>query len=871
MFLRKSGITLRYLLLAALALPMLTAPLSGLAEAQQAAPAATTPAATQAPAATTAPAPAAQPAAAPAAAAAPAPAAAETPVLPEALNENLAKARSDLAAARSKINSLNARVADNANEDVKLVELKAQVDDTTEAVVAVTAGLQPRVEQIKARLAELGDPPAAGQPAEAAVLTQERNQLQTERALINTLTGEAEDLKGDSTKLSNDITETRRQLFAERLFKRSDLSVDSFFDAGRAFVAEVGNLQRSVGSWFDFVWKFKRIPLFSAVFLSLAAALIFLTGGYRLFGNYIRPDISLEKPPYITRLSVAFWSTMIQTISLTAFLVTSFFFMQSFNVLRPDIAPIVSATMAFVGVTYFVWKLSYAALVPSQPKWRLVRASNEGARHLCWLFVAMSFISSLDYVLSTISVTLGSPVILTVVKSLTASIIIAILLMVMSFLRPVMNESGNPDDKGRRWPRLMAFLLRLVSIALILSCLTGFIGLARFMSAQIVLTGAVISTMYIGILCGKAVAKRNSFAETQVGRYLRTRYKSGPVAMDQLGLVAGLAIYAFALLMGIPLILLSWGFQIRDLEQWAVRLFTQITIGNISISLVGILGGVLIFCVGLLATRWFQKWLDGNVMERSQVDAGVRNSVKTGIGYLGVAIAGLIGISAAGLDLSSFALVAGALSLGVGFGLQNIVSNFVSGLILLVERPFKVGDWVVTGTTEGFVKRISVRATEIETFQRQSIMVPNSLFINASVGNWTHRNKLGRADISVVVNYDSDPRRIMQLLSEIAEAHPLVLRNPAPMAVFSTFGEATMTFELRAFLADIVGGGVVRNELRLAIYERFRSEGLGMPFKKEAPEPEPEEPEAEVPGDVGDKPAAAHPAVVNAQTGKSGS
>jgi small-conductance mechanosensitive channel len=217
----------------------------------------------------------------------------------------------------------------------------------------------------------------------------------------------------------------------------------------------------------------------------------------------------------------------------------------------------------------------------------------------------------------------------------------------------------------------------------------------------------------------------------------------------------------------------------------------------------------------------------------------VRNSVKTGVGYLGIGLAGLIGVSAAGFDLSSLALVAGALSLGVGFGLQNIVSNFVSGLILLVERPFKVGDWVVTGTTEGFVKRISVRATEIETFQRQTIMVPNSLFINASVGNWTHKNKLGRSDIPVTVSYNSAPRQVMDTLLQIAAAHPLVLKNPEPQAVFSTFGDATMTFELRVYLADIVNGNGVRNDLRLAIYERFKDDGLGAPFPKEELEPEP--------------------------------
>jgi small-conductance mechanosensitive channel len=145
---------------------------------------------------------------------------------------------------------------------------------------------------------------------------------------------------------------------------------------------------------------------------------------------------------------------------------------------------------------------------------------------------------------------------------------------------------------------------------------------------------------------------------------------------------------------------------------------------------------------------------------------------------------------------------------------------------------------VVTGTTEGFVRRISVRATEIETFQRQTIMVPNSLFINASVGNWTHRNKLGRSDIPVTVGYDAAPRQVMDTLLQIATAHPLVLKNPEPQAVFSAFGEATMTFELRIYLADIVNGNGVRNDLRLAIYERFREEGLGAPFPKETLEPE---------------------------------
>jgi len=217
-------------------------------------------------------------------------------------------------------------------------------------------------------------------------------------------------------------------------------------------------------------------------------------------------------------------------------------------------------------------------------------------------------------------------------------------------------------------------------------------------------------------------------------------------------------------------------------------------------------------------------------MARSHVDLGVRNSVKTGIGYLGVGLAAIVGVSAAGIDLSNLALVASALSVGIGFGLQNIVSNFVSGLILLVERPFKVGDHVVSGTAEGIVKRISVRATEIETFRKQSIIVPNSELINASVGNWTHRNKMGRSEIPVSVSYDSDPQKVMDILLELVNAVPVVLRNPEPHVEFLRFGPYSLDFELRFMLADMGDGLKVRNDLRIAILKRFREEGVQIPL-----------------------------------------
>jgi small-conductance mechanosensitive channel len=335
--------------------------------------------------------------------------------------------------------------------------------------------------------------------------------------------------------------------------------------------------------------------------------------------------------------------------------------------------------------------------------------------------------------------------------------------------------------------------------------------------------------MYLGYLSAGAVSEVGAFGRTRFGRALERRFHFDDATADQLGLALSIAITLLVLAIGIPLVLLQWGFQWGDIRAWTYNLAHEVRIGSISISLIGIASGILLFLLGYFATRGFQRWLDGKVMARGRVDAGVRNSISTAIGYAGVALAALIGISAAGIDLSSLALVAGALSLGIGFGLQNIVNNFVSGLILLAERPFKVGDWIVAGGVEGNVRKISVRATEIETFRRQTVILPNSELINAAVGNWTLRNRLGRIDIPVNVAVDSDPRHVHAVLLEIVNAQPDILKNPEPSVDFSGFADGALNFVVRAVVPDVTSTLSFTNEMRFRIVERFREEGISLP------------------------------------------
>ncbi|QFY60494.1 mechanosensitive ion channel family protein [Rhizobium grahamii] len=740
------------------------------------------------------------------------------------------QAAKDLEKAKADLASLQSAVKQASDDDDALVASAGKADQLNRSLVAISGGFGPRLDQIKARLAELGEPPKEGQPPEAEIVTTERNALTAERAQINAITGDTDNLTAAIGKLVNEVAQLRRTLFADTLLRRTDISVSVLEDAASAFTQEWTAFSQALASWLGFVLKFKSMAFLAAIFMSLATALILLSGGYRFFGRYLQRKETNEQPSYISRLSIAFWSTLIRSFSLAALLVSSYFFLSSFNVLRPDIAPVIASLFASIGLVYFVRRFTNAVFAPAEPHWRLVKLSNRGASSLGACLLAMAVVHALDYFLGSISEAMGSPLVLTVVRSLVAALIIGLILIAASFGRPMLARDGDPDAPGRHWPRGMAIILRVLGAGLIIAAVTGYVGLARFVASQLIVTGAVGVTTYIGLLSGKAISRTETFGDTMPGRFLARRFKLGPVAVDQVGLLVGFLIYGVALATGIPLILLLWGFHVQDLVLITYRLFTEVRLGGITISLLGIVTGIVLFAFGYLMTRWVQRWLDGNVMARSHVDLGVRNSVKTGIGYLGVGIAALIGVSAAGIDLSSFALFASALSVGIGFGLQNIVSNFVSGLILLVERPFKVGDHVVSGTAEGIVKRISVRATEIETFRKQSIIVPNSELINAQVGNWTHRNRMGRSEIPVSVSYHSDPQAVMDILLELVNAVPLVLRNPEPHVEFLRFGPYSLDFELRFMLADMGDGMKVRNDLRIAILKRFRAEGIEIPL-----------------------------------------
>ena len=719
-------------------------------------------------------------------------------------------------------------------------EIKVQLAEIRTEAEGIKAEFEARFEPFQSQLDALGPPPEEGAAPEPAEIATQRERLSADIAVIDGQIKQVELIIARAGELDRRITRlARRQLFDQLSTSFPfPLAPDTVSTAVPEFLGVVREIAESPFAW----WRAldsedRRTVTIRAIIvlpLALAIGLFFRIALRRWFGR----DPAIVEPTY-TRSLISAVAEAVATGIVPALIFAGFLYRATHQatLIGGPFRDFVVAFCTAMILIILAWALPRAVLAPDHPNWRLIPVKPKNARKISRRISVLAGIVAVDLLLRLFGEHHDTSDELLALYVLVVSTLEATLLLSLTPSRlwtedgtgaPLEPDDDDDEEQSDKPPQPWLYLRRAVAAASVVSILAAFLGFS-YLSAYLT-TNLVISSVVLGVLIllrgvlreliGAAFRSRFLMAKLRIRHRMRTIAKFWfRIALDVvLGFVALVALAP------------AWGVPQGDVWRLTSRLLSGIEIGNVTISVTEIFVAVFAFFAAIVLTRMMQRALEDQILPQTRLDAGVRNSIKVGVGYAGIALAALIAFALLGLDLSNLAIIAGALSVGIGFGLQSIVNNFVSGMILLVERPIKAGDWIQIGEHEGFVRRISVRATEIETFTRASVIIPNSELLSGALTNLTHKDQYGRVDVNVGVAYGSDVEQVMTILRECLEAHPRILNFPESSVVFLGFGDSSLDFQARGFISSIVWRIFVQSDLLVEIYRRLNEAGIEIPF-----------------------------------------
>lgn len=740
-------------------------------------------------------------------------------------------------AANQQLADIRKQLGANDIDDAHLNGFRDAVAAIGAQADALGADRAPKLAALDARLAELGPAPAKGGPAEAPDIAAQRADLDKQRTALDAETKRAKLLALDSQQLAAQIAEARRAGFQQRLSQRTASPLTPAFWRDIA-----GNLSRdgarlaALRDGISVAMKDAFAPDNRAIACGgLAIALVLIVFG-RWWAERILLRISADRVPQgrLRRSALAVAVVVVATVFTgggAQLVASALDWHDAFSDAENALARAIVSAIFFGG---FVAGLGRALLSAQRPSWRLPAIPDDMAERLQLFPALLGGAVALSILQQKINSLVGASLSATIAGSLAVALIYSVLIG-WGLLR-----MGNGADAPPRaatksaakdsaptqhsaWIGVCIAALWLGVVTTVVAAMAGYVALAQQIARQMVGLGLVAATFYLLVhlvedVCAAMLASREGWLQRTLGLERRS--------LDQFEVLCSGLFRVCALGLAIATVFAPFGSGPSDLLARIGQAATQLKVGQIEITPTAVFGAIAVFVLGLGAIRALKHWLFHRYLPTTRLDPGMRISVTTLLGYAGAVVVFGFALSALGFSLERITWVASALSVGIGFGLQAVVQNFVSGLILLAERPVKVGDWVVLGDIEGDIRRINVRATEIQMADRSTVIVPNSELITKSVRNVTLDNAEGRVRVRLPLPLDVDAQAVCALLHAAFDAQPGVLDTPAPSVLLDGIEGASLIFIGIGYIANPRQAGGVRSALLLDMLARLRAQGI---------------------------------------------
>jgi len=714
---------------------------------------------------------------------------------------------------------------DRKRGDAEAIETLAMLSENASQArrdaEALEKSLQPQLDRLNEQLAQLGTPAeGATEPPELAA---QRRTLNKQRDGLAASVAQAKASAVRAQQLATDIDQQRAAQRTEELGKKvaSPLSPALWSKVAERLPIDIARVAPLAEQGRDAFVAGIRANGWGTPLLGLVAALVMMFPLRLWLRRLGRQFAASDRAPdgRLRRSGLAMWLLLVGTLLPGYAVVVFIASLNAIGAIAPRLQNVADGVQQATFAAAFIAALSACLLVPSRPSWRLLNLDDTaalklrkyawGAAALAWLSTVLVAIDQATRTSDVTTVALDGVIALTYLGLIMAMLVTLARLHRRQTAEAEAKLEAQAEGVGASTPvRRSSWLVlarvagNIAVVAAIVATLLGYVNFAKFVNQQLI-GGSIV--VLAATLLFKFVDDLSTWmlnADSKVGQTILLSTGLSVSRLEQAGVLLSAMLRSLVVLVALLALAAPFG-NVGTIVERIASLSNGIEINkDLTLQPGRIVTGVLVLLVGMGLTQLLQRWLTDTYLPKTELDLGARNSISTIAGYVGIILVGLWALTAMGLNLKNLALLVSALSVGIGFGLQAIIQNFVSGLILLAERPVKIGDWVKLGDQEGDIRRINVRSTEIQVGDRSTLIVPNSELITKTIRNMTMGNNQGRIQIQFAVPPSTDVGNLRQALLDAYTAHTNVLKQPAPTVYIDSIAGGQITMNSFAYVAS---------------------------------------------------------------------